>query len=118
MAQVESSYDEFTKRNAAVVVIAAQKIEGLFRGREHVERKKYPFPVLFDETRKVTRAYGVYHALGTDAYNIAHPATFVIGPAGNVRRGARRQNMLDCREPQSTGTAADQRSSFRYRSLR
>jgi peroxiredoxin len=84
MAQVESSYDEFTKRNAAVVVIAAQKIEGLFRGKEHVQRKKYPFPVLFDETRKVTRAYGVYHALGTDAYNIAHPATFVIGPGGKI----------------------------------
>ena len=84
MAQVESSYDEFTKRNAAAVVIAAQKIDGLFRGKEHVEKKKYPFPVLFDETRKVTRAYGVYHALGTDAYNIAHPATFVIGPAGRI----------------------------------
>ena len=84
MAQVESSYDEFTKRNAAVVVIAAQKIEGLFRAKEHVEKKKYPFPVLFDETRKVTRAYGVYHAFGTDAFNIAHPATFVIGPAGRI----------------------------------
>src|SRR5438128_10270550 len=84
MAQFESSYQEFTKRHAAVVFIAAQKIEGLFRGKEHVEKKKYPFPVLFDETRKVTRAYGVYHALGTDAYNIAHPATFVIGPGGKI----------------------------------
>src|SRR5437868_4541573 len=84
MAQVESSYYEFTKRNAAVVIIAAQKIEGLFRAKEHVEKTKYPFPVLFDGSRKVTKAYGVYHALGRDAYNIAHPATFVIGPAGRI----------------------------------
>ena len=84
MAQVESSYDEFVKRNAAVVFVAAQKIDGLFRGKEHVEQRKYPFPVLFDETRKVTRAYGVYHALGTDAYNIARPSTFVIGSNGKI----------------------------------
>ena len=85
MAQVESSYEEFRKRDAADVFVAAQKIEGLFKGKEHVEKKKYPFPVLFDETRKATRAYGVYHAFGHDAYNIAHPATFVIDRDGKVR---------------------------------
>jgi peroxiredoxin len=84
MAQFESSYDEFTKRNAAVVFIAAQKIEGLFRGKEHAEKRKYPFPLLFDETRKVTHTYGVYHAIGVDAYNIAHPATFVVGRNGKI----------------------------------
>src|SRR2546423_6481482 len=84
MAQVESSYGEFTQRNAAAVFVAAQKIDGFFKAKEHVRNKKYPFPVLFDETRKVTRAYGVYHAFGHDAYNIAPPATFVIGPAGRI----------------------------------
>src|SRR5436853_7604199 len=85
MAQFESSYEEFTKRHAAVVFIAARKIAGIFRGKEHVEKRKYPFPLVFDETRKVTRAYGVYHGLGLDAYNIAHPATFVIGRDGGIR---------------------------------
>jgi peroxiredoxin len=85
MAQVESSYAEFWKRIAAVAFVAAQKIEGLFRGKEHIANTKYSFDLLFDETRKVTRAYGVYHALGTDAYNIAKPATFVIAPNGKVR---------------------------------
>jgi len=84
MAQFESSYEELTKRHAAVVFVAAQKIEGLFRGKEHVEKRKYPFPLLFDATRKVTRAYGVYHGLGVDAYNIAHPATFVVGRDGKI----------------------------------
>jgi peroxiredoxin len=85
MAQVESSYAEFEMRKAAVVFVTAQKIEGLFRGKEHIEQKRYPFPVLFDEARKVTRTYGVYHALGHDAYNIARPATFVIGGDGKIR---------------------------------
>jgi peroxiredoxin len=66
------------------VFIAAQKIEGLFKGKEHVEQHGYPFPLLFDEKREVTRAYGVYHALGLDAYNIARPATFVIDRGGRI----------------------------------
>ena len=85
MTQVESSYSEFMKRNAAVVFIAAQKINGLFRGKQFVDNKRYPFPVLFDETRQVTHAYGVYHALATDAYNIARPATFMIDENGTIR---------------------------------
>jgi peroxiredoxin len=84
MTQLESSYDEFTKRGAGLVVIAAQKIEGMFRGKEYIQQHDYPFPVLFDENRTVTRAYGVYHRLGVDAFNIAHPATFVVGPDGIV----------------------------------
>jgi peroxiredoxin len=86
---------EFEKRNAAVVFVAAQKGEGLFRGKEHIEQKRYPFPVLFDEARKVTRAYGVYHALGIDAYNIAHPATFVIDREGHVCRIAVSPNQAE-----------------------
>ena len=84
MTQLESAHGEFTERGAALVVIAAQKINGLFRAKEHVRKHAYPFPLLFDETRQVTRAYGVYHAIGKDAYNIAHPATFVVGPAGEI----------------------------------
>src|SRR5262245_2718978 len=85
MAQFESSYHEFTKRGAAIVFIAAQKIDGLFKGKEHIEKHRYPFPVLFDEERKATRAYGVHHAIGVDAYNIARRATFVLDRSGNIR---------------------------------
>jgi len=84
MTQLESSYGEFTKRGAGLVVIAAQKIEGMLRGKEYIQKHDYPFPVLFDESRSVTRAYGVYHRLGVDAFNIAHPASFVLGPDGRV----------------------------------
>jgi peroxiredoxin len=27
----------------------------------------------------------VYHAIGKDAFNIAHPATFVVGRDGSIR---------------------------------
>jgi peroxiredoxin len=84
MTQFESAYLEFTKRGAAVVFIAAQKIDGLFKGKEHVQKRRYPFPVLFDETRSVSRAYGVHHALGIDAYNIARRAMFVIAGDGKI----------------------------------
>ena len=67
-----------------MVFIAAQKIDGLFKGREYLNKHKYPFPVLFDEGRDVTRAYGVHHALGIDAYNIARRSVFVIGGEGRV----------------------------------
>ena len=85
MTQFESAYPEFTKRNAGVVFIAAQKIDGLFRGKEHVQQHTYPFPILFDETRQVTRAYGVYHPLGVDAFNISRRAMFIVGPNGTIR---------------------------------
>jgi peroxiredoxin len=84
MTQFESTNNEFIRRNAGVVFIAAQKIDGLFKGKEHVQKRKYPFPVLFDETREVTRAYGVHHAFGIDAYNIARRATFVVGGEGKI----------------------------------
>ena len=41
---------------------------------------KYPFPMLCDEDRAVIKQYGVWHPLGLDAWNSAHPACFLIAP--------------------------------------
>lgn len=38
----------------------------------------YPFPVLCDETRSTVKQYGVWHPLGLDALNQAHPSCFLI----------------------------------------
>ena len=84
MTQFESAYHEFKTRNAGVVFIAGQKIDGLFRGKEHIHKHRYPFPVLFDEKRNVTRAYGVYQALGVDTFNLARRALFVVGRDGRI----------------------------------
>ena len=64
--------------------ITAQKIDGFTKGKEHVDKHTYPFPVLFDEKREVTRAYGVYQVVGIDTINLARRATFVIGGEGKI----------------------------------
>lgn len=53
------------------------------------------FPFLLDEDRGVTRAYGLYHRIGVDAFNIAHPATIVIDRTGTVRYVYRGKNQTD-----------------------
>jgi peroxiredoxin len=59
--------------------------------------EKHPLSGVFllDEDRAVTKAYGLHHALGTDAINIAHPATLVIDRGGIVRYIYRGSNQLD-----------------------
>jgi len=44
-----------------------------------------PFEILIDDSRDVLRAYGVWHRIGLDAYNIARPALFLIRQDGVVR---------------------------------
>ena len=46
--------------------------------RRYVEDTGLPFFILVDESREVTKRYGVWHRIGLDAWNIARPALFVI----------------------------------------
>ena len=52
--------------------------------RLYIEETGLPFDILIDETREVAKAYGVWHAWGLDAYNIARPALFLINQAGRI----------------------------------
>ena len=65
-----------------MVPIVAQAEEPV---RRYVEETGVPFNILIDETRHVSRAYGVWHRLGLDAWNIARPAVFLIDRLGTVR---------------------------------
>ena len=62
--------------------------------RRYVEEVGLPFEILIDETREVAKAYGVWHAWGLDAYNIARPAVFLIDRTGTIHYSfiASRQN--------------------------
>ena len=53
--------------------------------RRYVEEAGLPFHILVDESREVTRRYGVWHRLGLDAWNISRPALFVIDASGVLR---------------------------------
>ncbi len=53
--------------------------------RRYVEDKGLPFNILIDESREVSKAYGVWQRIGIDAWNIARPALFLIEPTGTIR---------------------------------
>lgn len=65
-----------------VVAIVAQSPEAV---RRFIEETGLPFNILVDESRAVVKAYGVWHALGLTAWNIARPALFLIDRSGAIR---------------------------------
>jgi len=95
MAQFEPTEAGFEQAGAQVVFIAAEKRDGMFKPVKFLEKHPVPFPFLLDEDRAVTKAYGLYHRLGKDAINIAHPATLVIDGNGTVRYIYRGENQMD-----------------------
>jgi len=100
MAQLEP-YREEIERTGSLLYIAAEKRAGFFKPEKYLAEHPVSFPFLLDEDRRVTKAYGVYHRLGRDAFNIAHPATFVVDRSGVVRFlyvGADQRNRADARQ--------------------
>jgi len=84
MAQFEPLKSEIEQAGTQLVYIAAEKREGMFKPAKYLGEHPIAFPFLLDEERTVTKAYGLYHRLGTDAINIAHPATLVVDRSGMV----------------------------------
>jgi peroxiredoxin len=84
MAQLEPYQDEI-KRAGSLLYIAAQKRGGLFKPEKYLIQHPVSFPFLLDEDRTVTKAYGIHHRLGRDAFNIARPATFIVDRKGILR---------------------------------
>ena len=50
-----------------------------------LQQHPMPFPLLLDESREVTRAYGVYVRFNFESINISRPASFVIVPDATIR---------------------------------
>jgi peroxiredoxin len=53
--------------------------------RQFILQNALPFDLLLDESRDVSRRYGVWHRVGLDAWNIARPALFLIDRDGRIR---------------------------------
>jgi peroxiredoxin len=85
MAQFEPLKEQIEASGATVVFVAAEKREGFFKPEKFLQRRHVSFPFLLDEDRAVTKAWGVYNRIALDAYNIAKPATFVVGRDGVVK---------------------------------
>ncbi len=95
MTQFESRRAEIEAVGADLAFVAAEKRDGVWRPGRFLEKHPISSVFLLDEDRTVTKSYGLHHALGTDAFNIAHPATLVIDRGGIVRYIYRGDSQLD-----------------------
>jgi peroxiredoxin len=95
MAQLEPQKSEIEQLGTALVYIAAEKHDGLWKPTKNLAEHPISFPFLLDETRSVTKAYGLYHAFGHGAFRIAHPATLIVDGSGIVRYIYRGEDQLD-----------------------
>jgi peroxiredoxin len=95
MTQLESRISAIKAAGAQLAFIAAEKRDGVWKPEKFLEKHPISSVFLLDEDRSVTKAYGLHHALGTDAMNIAHPATLIIDRDCRVRYIYRGGNQLD-----------------------
>jgi peroxiredoxin len=99
MTQFESRRPEIEAAGAQLAFIAAEKRNGVWRPETFLAKHPIASAFLLDEDRAVTHAYGLYHALGVGAINIAHPATLIISSnddrSGRVRYIYRGDNQMD-----------------------
>jgi len=95
MTQFESRRKEIEATGAQLAFVAAEKRDGVWKPGKFLEKHPIASVFLLDENRATTKAYGLHHALGTDALNIAHPATLIIDRSGIVRYIYRGDNQLD-----------------------
>ena len=64
------------------MAVVAQRSEKVKR---YIEDTGLPFDVLIDDAREIVKAYGVWHRVGFDAWNIARPSLFLIDRGGIIR---------------------------------
>ena len=64
------------------MAVVAQRSEKVKR---YIEDTGLPFDVLIDDSRATVKAYGVWHRVGFDAWNIARPALFLVDKQGIIR---------------------------------
>jgi peroxiredoxin len=64
------------------MAVVAQRSEKVKR---YIEDTGLPLDLLIDDSRETVKAYGVWHSVGFDAWNIARPALFLIDRGGIVR---------------------------------
>ena len=95
MAQLEPYKNQIEGAGTNLVYIAAQRGCGPWNAEKYFADHHISFPFLLDEDRAVTKAYGLYHAFGLDAFRIAHPATLVVDRQGLCRYIYRGDNQLD-----------------------
>jgi len=85
MAELTKLSTAIWQAGATLACVAAEKRDGMWEPEKYLQSHPRPFPFLLDEDRAAVKAYGVYHRIGVDAWDIAHPATLVIDRDGRIR---------------------------------
>ena len=85
LTQLESDWDEFDRGEVRIICIPAQKVAGVLSAKKFVEKHNYRFPILFDESREITKPDGVYHQFALDEYRIPRPAAFLRDESRKVQ---------------------------------
>jgi peroxiredoxin len=75
LVELAQDVDELRRHRVEAAVVLAQRAASVQR---YLGDRRLPFELLADEDREVTKAYGVWHRIGLDAWNIARPAVFLI----------------------------------------
>jgi peroxiredoxin len=92
---LEPHKEEIGKLGASLIYVAAEKRNGVWKPAKYLSQHPVSFPFLLDEDRSVTKSYGLYHALGHDAFRVAYPATVIVDRSGMVRYIYRGDNQTD-----------------------
>jgi peroxiredoxin len=73
MGRLRQDASHFAGAGVKLLGVVAQKRTRL---KAWLDRNPLPFPMLADEERAVSRAYGVYVAINFESFRIARPSTF------------------------------------------
>jgi peroxiredoxin len=82
LEQLQTHLSTYRALGAEVLVIVGQRAEKVEAYRQ---ARGLMLSILIDPDRSVIKRYGVYHRFGLTAYNIAHPATFIIDQDQRLR---------------------------------
>ena len=85
MVELEELKTSLWQAGGQLACIAAEKRGGMWEPEKFLQSNRLSYPFLLDEDRSVIKAYGIYHRVGIDAWNIAHPATFVVDKTARIR---------------------------------
>ena len=85
-----------------VVAVVAQRSDAV---RRYIEETGLPFNILIDESRDVVKAYGVWHRIGLTAWNVSHPALFLIEQTGGIRYSAIGESQEEFPSPEEIDAA-------------
>ena len=78
--------------------------------RRYIEETGLPFDILIDERRDMMRAYGVWHRIGIDAWNIGRPAVFLVNQDASIAYSYIGDNQREFPTQEEILAAADRRA--------